>query len=141
MKFDWAKFNPAIDSGQPNRRVAFAIDAEKNVWMRLAKTGESRAQPEFDQIRRGSDMQFLPALKIKLAGCGAELGERALQVGHRRPELKCGANAGAATYDKFDAEKVLERLNPLPSSSGGQTEQFPGALERSRPNREFERLK
>ena len=136
-----AKLNSAIDTGQPHRRVAFAIDAEKNVWMRLAKTGESRAQPEFDQIRRCSDMQFLPALKVKLAGCGTKLGERALQVGQRCPQFESGANASAATYDKFDAEEVLERFDPLPRGGSGQTEQFPSALEGSRPNRELERLK
>ena len=86
-------------------------------------------------------MQFLPALKIKLAGCGAKLGERALQVRQRRPQLWSRANAGTAADDKFDAEKVLERLDPLPRSGGSKTEQFPGAFERSRPNCEFERLK
>ena len=86
-------------------------------------------------------MQFLPTLKVKLVGCDAELGECAFQVRHRRLELRSRPDTGTAAYDKVDAEKVLERLDPLSNSGGGQTEQFPGALERSRPNREFERLK
>ncbi len=47
----------------------------------------------------------------------------------RGPEFRSGANAGTAANDKFDAEKVLERLNPLTRGGGGQPEQFAGSLE------------
>jgi len=85
-------------------------------------------------------MQFLPSLKVKLPGCGAKLGESALQVWQRCPEFRSGTDAGTATNDEFNAEKAFKRLDSLPRSGGGQPEQFTGPLERSRSNRELERL-
>ena len=108
--------------------------------MRCAKLGESRGKPELDQIGRGSNVEFLPTLQVKLARDGAKFDERALEVRQRRPEFRSRTNAGAAAHDKLDAEIIFECLDPLSDSGGGQPEQFTGPLERSRPNRELKRL-
>ena len=108
--------------------------------MRLAKLGESRGKPELDQICRGSNVEFLPTLQVKLARDDAKFGEGALEVRQRRPEFRSRADAGAAAYDEFDAEIIFECLDALSDRCGGQPEQFAGPLERSRPNREFKRL-
>ena len=123
-----AELNPAIDTGQPHRRVTFAIDAEKNVGMRLAKTGKPRAQPEFDKVHRGSNVQFLSALKVKLAGRSAKLGKCAFQVGQRGPELERGANAGAAAYDKFDAKESSSVLTRCPAAAAVRPSSSPVRL-------------
>ena len=108
--------------------------------MRLAKLGESRGKPELDQISRGSNVEFLPTLQVKLARDSAEFGERALEVRQRRPEFRSRANAGAAAHDELDAEIIFECLDALSDGGSGQPEQLAGPLERSRPNRELKRL-
>ena len=108
--------------------------------MRCAKLVEPRGKPELDQIGRCSDVEFLPTLQVKLARNGAKFGEGALEVRQRRPEFRSRANASAAAHDKLDAEIIFERLDALSNSGGGQSEQFTGPLERSRPNRKLEGL-
>ena len=109
--------------------------------MRLAKLGEPRGKPELDQISRGSNVEFLPTLQVKLARDRAKFREGALEVRQRRFEFRSRANAGAAAHDKLDAEIILECLDALSDSGGGQPEQFTGPLERPRPNRELKRQK
>jgi hypothetical protein len=137
---DWAKLDPAVDSCQPDWCVAFAIDAEQNVGMRMAKLGESRGKPELNQISGGSNVEFLPTLQIKLTRDGAKLGEGALEVGQRCPEFRSRAKSGAAAHDKLDAEIIFECLDALSDGGGSQPEQFTSPFERSRPNREIKRL-
>lgn len=108
--------------------------------MRLAKLGESRGKPELDQISRGSNVELLPTLQVKLPGYGAKLGKRALQVRQRCPEFRSRAKSGAAAYDKLDTEIIFECLDALSDRGGGQPEQFTSPFERSRPNRELEGL-
>lgn len=108
--------------------------------MRCAKLGEPRGKPELDQIGRGSNVEFLPTLQVKLARDGAKFGKGALEVRQRRPEFRCCAKAGAAAHDKLDPEIIFECLDALADSCGGQPEQFPRPLERSCPNRELKRL-
>lgn len=108
--------------------------------MRLTKLGESRGKPELDQISRGSNVELLPTLQVKLPGYGAKLGKRALEVWQCRPEFRSRAKSGAAAHDKLDAEIIFECLDALSDRGGGQPEQFTSPFERSRPNRDLKRL-
>ena len=135
------KLDATIDAGQPYRRVPFAVDAKDDVGMRISKAGESGGQPKLHEVGGGSDMNFLPALKVQLAGDNAEFDERALKMRQRRAKFGRWTQARAAANDKFDAQKVLERLDALPHSSGGQAQQLAGPPERPRSNRELKCLK
>ena len=108
--------------------------------MRLAKLGESRGKPELDQISRGSNVELLPTLQVKLARDGAKFGEGALEVRQRRPEFRSRAKSGATAHDKLDAEIIFECLDALSDRGGGQPEQFTSPFKRSRPNRDLKRL-
>ena len=109
--------------------------------MGFAELGQPWFQPQLGEVGGGGNMQFLPALKIELAGYIAQFGKCTLQMRQRCAEFGRGADTGTTAHDKFNAQKVFKRLDPLSNGGSGQSEQFTGAFERPGAYGHFQGLK
>jgi len=77
----------AVDRTDSKRCITFAVDAEKDVWMRLSEAPDARLKPEVREVWNRCDVDLVSALQVQHRGGGFQLLECSAQVPERRRKL------------------------------------------------------